>query len=155
MHLAQFNYARLRYPLEDPRIQGFRDGSDLLGPMALRMPGIEWVFDPGPGGLPAEPVWGDPLISVNMSVWDSVAALERFVYRTLHRRWIAQRDAWFEPVEPPFQVMWWVAPGHRPDLSEALARLQLLREEGASARAFGWGDVVADPSAGAGVAGIE
>ena len=35
-------------------------------------------------------------------------------------------------------VMWWVPVGHRPTLDEALAKLEHLRDHGASEAAFGW-----------------
>jgi hypothetical protein len=39
-----------------------------------------------------------------------------------------------------FQVLWWVPKGHRPDVEEALARLDLLRGKGPGAEAFTFRD---------------
>jgi hypothetical protein len=35
-------------------------------------------------------------------------------------------------------VMWWVPIGHQPTMDEALQRLDMLRERGASEDAFDW-----------------
>jgi hypothetical protein len=34
--------------------------------------------------------------------------------------------------------MWWIEPGHRPTLAEALDRLEHLKAHGASDHAFDW-----------------
>ena len=41
-------------------------------------------------------------------------------------------------------VMWWFPKEHQPTLDEALARLDDLRENGASERAFGWAELRAN-----------
>ena len=136
--LAQFNYARLLHPLEDERSKGFRDGSTVLTKVAERSAGFVWALDIGPGGVPDPPIWGDPLISVNMSVWRDLPSLEFFAYNTLHKSWISRRGQWFEHLDVPYLVMWWVPPGHQPTIDEGLDRLAMLRAEGESERAFGW-----------------
>jgi hypothetical protein len=35
-------------------------------------------------------------------------------------------------------VMWWIEPGHRPTLGEALERLEQLKTHGSSEHAFDW-----------------
>jgi hypothetical protein len=44
MHLAQFNVARLRHPLDDPRSAEFKDNLELVNGAAKRMPGFVWVL---------------------------------------------------------------------------------------------------------------
>lgn len=136
--LAQFNYARLRHPLADDRSKGFRDGSAVLTRLAQRSAGFVWALDIGAGGVPEPPVWNDPLISVNMSVWRDFPSLEFFVYNTLHKSWVKRSPQWFEVLDQPYLVMWWVAEGHRPTLEEGLDRLAMLRAQGEGERAFGW-----------------
>lgn len=137
-HLAQFNYARLRHPIMDDRSAGFRAGSGILRRVVERAPGFVWAWDGGIGGVPTPPVWGDPLISVNMSVWQGPDPLRHFVYNTLHKRWLTRRGNWFVPVAEPFFVLWWVAPGHRPTLDEGLDRLLRLARDGAGPEVFAW-----------------
>lgn len=138
LHLAQFNYARLRHPVDDPRTKGFVDGSDVLMRVAQRSAGFIWALDSGRGGVPDPPVWGDPLISVNLTVWRDPESLEFYVHKTLHKSWLKRRDEWFEPVPEPYLVMWWIEAGHIPSIEEGLDRLALLRAEGESERAFSW-----------------
>ncbi|MGB2659926.1 MAG: DUF3291 domain-containing protein, partial [Pseudolabrys sp.] len=73
----------------------------------------------------------------NLAVWENVEALERFVWQTLHRRFFGRRLEWFEPIETPL-VLWRVPAGHRPDLAEAVARLDHLKAYGPTEHAFGW-----------------
>ena len=38
----------------------------------------------------------DPHMAVNLSVWDSVEALERYVCQTVHKRFYGRREDWFD-----------------------------------------------------------
>jgi hypothetical protein len=80
---------------------------------------------------------------VNLSVWESVEALERFVWQTVHTRFYGRRPEWFDKMDKPHFVMWWVRPGHRPTVDEAKARLEYLTAHGPSDHAFGWESVPA------------
>ncbi len=74
----------------------------------------------------------------NLTVWESVAALEHFVFNTVHRAFYERRAEWFEVLGRMHFVMWWVPAGHRPTLDEALERLAHLQAQGDSDHAFGW-----------------
>ena len=80
----------------------------------------------------------DPTFLVNMSVWETAAQLEHFVWNTVHKRIYQKKGNWFEPMQTPHFVMWWVAAGHTPTPQEALARLDHLTRHGPSDHAFGW-----------------
>jgi hypothetical protein len=86
-------------------------------------------------------VYDDPRILPNLAVWENIEALERFVWQTLHRRFYGRRREWFEPIETPL-VLWWIPTGHRPDLVEAVARLDHLKARGPSDHAFGWENIL-------------
>jgi hypothetical protein len=77
-------------------------------------------------------------MAVNLSVWESVEALERYVYQTVHKRFYGRREEWFDKMETPHFVMWWIPAGHVPTLDEAKERLEYLAMHGPSDRAFGW-----------------
>ena len=49
---------------------------------------------------------------------------------------------WFELMEKPHMVFWWVEEGHQPDLQEALDRLEHYQKHGATEYAFGWAEVI-------------
>ena len=74
----------------------------------------------------------------NMSVWESVEALEGFVWQTVHKRIYGRRPEWFEPLDRPHFVMWRVPVGHLPYVAEAKSRLEHLWAHGPSDYAFGW-----------------
>jgi hypothetical protein len=73
-----------------------------------------------------------------MSVWENVAALERYVWETVHKRFYGRRHEWFDKLDGPYFVLWWVPVGHIPTLQEAVRRLEHLRRNGPSDYAFGW-----------------
>jgi hypothetical protein len=138
-HLAQFNIARLRYEIGDPRVADFVDNLALVNGLADRSPGFIWRYQDADGSATStRPYEGDPRMITNLSVWESIEALERFVWRTLHKRFYGRRAEWFEHPEGPYLVMWWVPAGHRPSIAEAVERLEHLRLNGPSESAFGW-----------------
>jgi hypothetical protein len=136
--LAQFNIARIRYPLDDPRMVEFVDNVERINGLAEQIEGFVWRLQDETGHAMGMTVHGDPRLLPNLTVWDNVQALERFVWRTLHQRFYVRRREWFEPVEGPPLVLWWIPAGHRPLLAEGVERLDHLRAKGPSDCAFGW-----------------
>jgi hypothetical protein len=137
-HLAQLNIGRIRYDLDDPRMAGFTNNLDLVNAMADRSAGFVWRHIDDSGKAIETRPFADPRIIVNFSVWESVAALEQYVWQTVHKRFYGRRENWFEPIEGPSLVLWWLAAGHRPDVNEAVARLMHLKTHGPSDHAFDW-----------------
>ena len=79
----------------------------------------------------------DPLLIVNLTVWESVEALEAFAYREAsHLAVLRRRREWFERPTEASTALWWVTAGHIPTLDEALDRLAVLRARGPSPQAF-------------------
>jgi Domain of unknown function (DUF3291) len=141
MHLAELNVGRLLAPTDDPRVAEFMAALDRVNGLGKRMPGFVWMMEdsvqPDRGNTGAF-VAGDPRLIANLTVWESVATLEQFVFNTVHRTFYERRQEWFEVLGRMHFVMWWVPAGHRPTLDEALARLTHLEEHGDSDHAFGW-----------------
>jgi hypothetical protein len=75
-------------------------------------------------------------MAINMSVWESLESLQTFVYKTPHVETLRARKQWFEQLEGPILVLWWVPAGHIPSVSEAQERLAYLKEHGPTPRAF-------------------
>jgi hypothetical protein len=73
---------------------------------------------------------------VNMSVWRDVESLSKYVYGSAHVEIMRRRKEWFERMREAYVVLWWVPKGHRPSLSEAIAKLELLRARGPTEQAF-------------------
>lgn len=141
MHLAELNLGRLLADTTDPRVAEFMAALDKVNGLGKRMPGFVWMMEgsgePGTGNTETK-IGGDPRFVSNLTVWESVAALENFVFNTVHRQFYARRQEWFELLGERHFVMWWVPEGHRPTLGEGLERLELLRREGATESAFDW-----------------
>lgn len=143
MHLAQLNIGRLRAPVGDPLVAPFVDAIQTVNGLGKRMPGFVWMMEGSgePGGGPGNTdvaIVGDPQFISNLTVWEDVASLEAFVWKTVHNQFYDRRHEWFEMMEAMHFVMWWVPAGHRPTLEEGLARLEMLRAKGPSPDAFGW-----------------
>ena len=136
-HLAQFNIARIKYPLDDPRMREFVENVERVNGLADKMQGFVWRLKDESGHAMNMTVYGDPTILPNLALWESAEALGRFVFKTVHGRFFDRRTEWFEQPEPTL-VMWWVPEGHRPSLAEAVERLDHLKTHGPSEYAFGW-----------------
>src|SRR5262249_30246686 len=90
-HLAQFNIARIRYPLDDPRMAEFVENVERVNKLAEKIPGFVWRLQDESGHAMNIRVYDDPTILPNLTVWENVEALERFVWQTLHQRFFARR----------------------------------------------------------------
>jgi hypothetical protein len=141
-HLAQLNIGRIRYEVDDPRMKGFVDNLAFVNGLAERSPGFVWRYQDDSGNATnTRPYPDDPRMAVNMSVWQDVESLERFVWQTVHKRFYGQRHEWFEKMAERHMVMWWVPARHLPSVQEAIERLEHLRAHGPSEHAFSWEDV--------------
>ena len=137
-HLAELNIGRLLHPLDDPRMADFADNLDRVNGIADRSEGFVWRLKGDSGNATGIQAFDDPRIIINISLWDSVEALERYVWQTVHKRFYGRRHEWFDKMDGPYFVMWWVPSGHRPTVQEALERLQSLKDNGPNDFAFGW-----------------
>ena len=142
-HLAQLNIGRLLGGKDDPAMAGFFDNLDRINAAAERMPGFIWRLMDDSGNATNIPWPGDDGMAVNLSVWESVEALEKFVRQTAHTKIYARKAEFFEKPTAPHFVMWLSEAGHIPTLAEAKARLDQLTECGPSEEAFGWAEAPA------------
>ena len=137
-HLAQLNVARAMDDMDSPRLADFVSALDRVNAIAERSPGFVWRLKDEGGNATEIQVTEDARLIVNLSVWKSAAHLEHFVWNTIHKRVYEKKAKWFEPMQVPHFVMWWVPAGHVPTTDEALARLAEIRANGPTERAFGW-----------------
>ncbi|MEL7487663.1 MAG: DUF3291 domain-containing protein, partial [Pseudomonadota bacterium] len=86
MHLAELNIGRLLAPTDDPRVRDFMEALDLVNGLGKRMPGFVWMMEgsgePGAGNTENH-IGDDPQMVANLTVWEDVASLERFVWGTV------------------------------------------------------------------------
>jgi hypothetical protein len=140
MHLAELNIGKFKYPTTDPRMAGFMDNLDRVNALAERSPGFVWRLK-GDNNNATDFRVGDDY-AVNMSVWETPDALENYVFKTVHVQFYKKRQEWFNLMEKPHMVFWWVEEGHQPTLQEAMDRLEHYEKNGASDQAFGWAEVI-------------
>ncbi|MEM7490289.1 MAG: DUF3291 domain-containing protein [Pseudomonadota bacterium] len=140
-HLAEVNIARLKAPIGDPRVASFTDALDRINALAERVPGFVWRHVDATGNATDTRIHDDPKVIYNASTWTGAEALETFVWGTLHARFYERRAEWFDALGSMHFAMWWVPPGHRPTVSDAMSRLVRLDAEGPTADAFGWAEL--------------
>jgi hypothetical protein len=136
-HLAQVNIGHMRAAIDDPIMEGFRTQLDPINAMADRTPGFVWRLQTEDGNATAiRPYAEDDRMAINMSVWESLDALQQYVYKSAHVGPLRDRKKWFEPIEGPILALWWIPAGHIPTVAEAKDRLQHLKERGPTPAAF-------------------
>ena len=136
-HLAQANIGRFRAPIESPVMEGFRTQLDPINALADASPGFVWRLQTEDGNATAiRPYSGDDLMAINMSVWESLESLQQFVYKSGHVATLRERKQWFEPLDGPILVLWWIPAGQIPTVTDAQARIAHLKEHGPTPHAF-------------------
>lgn len=135
-HLAQINIGRIRAPLDSPVMADFVALLPVINGLAESTPGFVWrLVGDGADATGLRP-YPDPLVIVNMSVWESLEALRNYAYRSNHVHAFRRRAEWFEESDLPTFALWWVPSGSLPTVDEAKARLETLRKEGPTPEAF-------------------
>jgi hypothetical protein len=141
-HVAQLNIARAVDDMESERMAEFVQAIEDVNALGKQSPGFVWILEGNFGeGATDIRVNDDPRLLVNLTVWETPEHLKQFVWKTAHGDYYRRRADWFERADRPTFVMWWVAHGHIPTVDEAMARLDDLRTNGPSERAFGWAEL--------------
>lgn len=137
-HLVQFNITKLKADLDDPIMKEFRDFLAPVNQLAEESKGFVWRFsdESGEAAINVETPFEDPLIFVNMSVWENLTSLRDYTYNTVHSYFLKNRKKWSEKLEGHQIVLWWVREGDLPTLAEAKQKLDQLAANGSSFEAF-------------------
>jgi hypothetical protein len=136
MHIAQLNVGRLVADREDALVAEFMDALEPVNAIADATPGFVWRLQTDEGNATAIRPFEDDRILVNMSVWESIEAVQAFAYTSRHVDYLRRRREWFERMAAPTMVLWWVPEGHVPTMEEAKARLEHLERHGPTPTAF-------------------
>jgi heme-degrading monooxygenase HmoA len=135
-HLAEYNIARLRVPLEAAENAEFVSVLEAVNAIAEVSPGFVWrLTDEGERSASYVQVYDDPLLIVNFSVWTDLESLRHFTYRSGHAAYFRRRKEWFEDAGSRL-VCWWIPAGTTPTVDEARRRLDHLAEHGPTPEAF-------------------
>ncbi len=147
MHeLAQLNIGVIRAPMDSPVMAEFASNLDRINALAEASPGFVWRLQTEEGNATAIRPFEDENLLVNMSVWRDVASLKAYVYDSAHLGFMRRRREWFELMKEAYLVLWWVPKGHRPDIAEAIAKLELLKAKGPGPEAFTFAQPFPPPS---------
>jgi len=136
LHIAQVNIGRMKGALEDPVMADFVARLDEINALADRSPGFVWRLQSDAGNATYLRPFDDDRILFNMSVWESIEQLKRYVYYTAHVEVLKRRHDWFEKFSGAYTALWWVPQGHRPGVDEAKQRLAHLDAHGPTPFAF-------------------
>ena len=136
LHIAQVNIGRMKAALEDPVMEGFVARLDEINALADRSPGFVWRLQTSQGNATYLRPFDDERILFNMSVWESIEQLKRYVYSTAHVDVLRQRHSWFEKFSGVYSALWWIPRGHVPSIDEAKKRLAHLEAHGPTPFAF-------------------
>jgi Domain of unknown function (DUF3291) len=144
-HLAQVNIARARAPIDSSVMAGFAAQLKPVNAIADGTPGFVWRLQTESGDATSILPYDDPLIMINMSVWESVEALRDFVYRSNHASVMHDRAQWFEKMAEAYLALWWIPAGHIPSVAEAQERIEFRRKFGDTPHAFSFAKIFPAP----------
>lgn len=134
--LAQLNIGKAKDLMESEVMEEFSDGLDPINAIAENASGFVWRLKDDSGNATDMQYFDDPLMLVNMSVWEDIESLKPFMFKTHHLHFLKHRKNWFESDSEATYVLWWVSAGHLPTVEEAMSRLRTLREMGDTLEAF-------------------
>ena len=115
---------------------GFVARLDEINALADGSPGFVWRFQTSEGNATYIRPYDDDRILFNMSVWETIEALKRYVYRTAHAEVLRERHQWFDKFAGAQVALWWVPAGHTPGIDEAKKRLAYVDTHGPTQFAF-------------------
>jgi hypothetical protein len=131
-YLVHANVAHARAPLDWPVMAGFVAQVEEINELARRAPGF--VAQPQ---LPDEGVVYAAPFLLNVSVWESVAALDAFTHQGQHGRALEQRGQWFKQQgTSPKYVLYWTGKGQSVTEKQVKERLDYLGKHGPTPYAF-------------------
>ena len=137
VHLAQVNIALAREPLDALLLAEFMAALAPVNARADAASGFVWRMQTEEGDATAVRGFGeDPRLIINLTTWQSLAAMREFVYRDPgHLAVMRRRREWFERVDL-HTALWWVPARHKPSVAEAEERIEHLRAHGPTPYAF-------------------
>jgi hypothetical protein len=145
-HLAQINIGRLIAPIDDAKIAAFVNQLEPINALADQSPGFVWRLKSDSGNATDIAYNDDPLVIVNMSVWESLETLWDFAYRSEHIRVFRDRAKWFEKMPKPHYCLWWIPLGHVPTVAEGRERLEHYQTNAATPFSFWFSERFPQPS---------
>jgi len=136
-HVAQINIAKMvGTNINDPVMKTFVDRLDEINALADNSKGFVWRLRDENGNAASLNPYDDEKIIVNMSVWKTVEDLEIFVYKSMHRDLLKQRQEWFVKPDQIIYAIWYIPENHIPSIGEAMEKLNYINQHGPGKYAF-------------------
>ncbi len=135
--IAEINVARMKgVDINDPVMKEFADALDAVNAEAERSDGFVWRLKGDNNNATSLNPYQDEQVIINVSVWESIEALEVFMYKTFHAVFLRRRKEWFQTYGKAHTALWWIPAGQFPAMAEAVDKLDELQRQGPSARVF-------------------
>ena len=138
MAIAQMNWGKLKYLLEDEKMIEFSNSLNKVYSLAEDHPGFIWRISDREAEFQLSEIGFDKFISSTISVWKNIEALKDYTYNSLHGMYLKRSSEWFEKIEEPRLVIWNVEYNYKPTFKESFDRLEYLKINGPSDFAYGW-----------------
>jgi hypothetical protein len=141
-YLAQVNVALAAARFDAPAMAGMVSRIAEINALAERSPGFVWRFHNPPGfdWLASFADYFEAFeperIFFNMSVWENVEDLRRYVFETAHVELLRGKEAWMLPAHRPHLALWWIPGTRLPTVEESRQRLAFLARPGPTREAF-------------------
>lgn len=135
--IAEINIARMKgVDINDPVMKEFVDNLDKVNSDAEKSEGFVWRLKDENNNATNFNPYDDEQILINISVWESIGALEKFMYHTFHSDFLRRRKEWFQVFGKAHTALWWVPSGQYPTMQEAVDNLAYLQQNGPSSKVF-------------------
>lgn len=126
---------------------GFVAQLDEINRLADQANGFVWRLVGDGSDATSIKAFDNPLLLVNMSVWQDLESLKNYAYKSAHVDLIRDRDAWFHKLSEAHQALWWIPAGHIPTVHEGKTKLEKIRVHGPSPEAFTFAKHFSRPTA--------
>lgn len=145
--LAQINVARMiGVNIEDPIMKEFVDNLDRVNELAESSPGFIWRLKDESNNASSFDPFNDEQVIINISVWENIASLENFTYKTFHTDFLKKRKEWFYKYGKAHFALWWIEKGKYPSIEDCIERLEYLQLNGVSEKAFNFRSKFSKPN---------
>ncbi len=136
-HIAHANIGKLLAPIDDPKIDDFKNNLELINKLADESKGFVWrLKDEESDDATAIQAFNAPNIVVNLSVWETIDDWYQYTYHSHHTDFFRRRAEWFHKMDKSSMVLWWVEAGTLPPTEDIPKKLAMLNEHGPTPLAF-------------------
>lgn len=135
--IAEINIARMKgVDINDPMMKEFVENLDTVNAIAEKSEGFVWRLKDENNNATNFNPYNDERVIINVSVWQSIETLEKFMYHTFHSEFLRRRKEWFQTYGKVHTALWWVPSGQYPTMQEAVNKLAYLQQNGPSKIVF-------------------